>query len=163
MSSVARLPSEAEGQAWETEDDDTAEGDLGYGLGRRPGGIFEVPVSHLFKSRKRSDGKNSSPPLFSRNGDKRNGAIFQSSALVGQAPGALTLPLGSQPPGSREKLYFLSHWPLGLSLRLLPMPACLATPAECPVVPESGHAARAPGSGAQKGNQVPSHPQGHLL
>ena len=51
MSSVARLPSEAEGQAWETEDDDTAEGDLGYGLGRRPGGICEVPVSHLFKSR----------------------------------------------------------------------------------------------------------------
>ncbi|XP_006058996.2 coiled-coil domain-containing protein 125 isoform X1 [Bubalus bubalis] len=79
MSSVARLPSEAEGQAWETEDDDTAEGDLGYGLGRRPGGICEVPVSHLFKSRKRSDGKNSSPPLFTRNGDKRNGAVFQYS------------------------------------------------------------------------------------
>ncbi|MXQ81087.1 hypothetical protein E5288_WYG012870 [Bos mutus] len=79
MSRVARLPSEAEGQAWETEDDDTAEGDLGYGLGRRPGGICEVPVSHLFKSRKRSDGKNSSPPLFSRNGDKRNSAVFQYS------------------------------------------------------------------------------------
>ncbi|XP_068846745.1 coiled-coil domain-containing protein 125 isoform X2 [Capricornis sumatraensis] len=80
MSSVARLPSEAEGQAWETEDDDTAEGDLGYGLGRRPGGICEVQVSHLFKSRKRSDGKNPSPPFFSRNGDERNGAVFQYSS-----------------------------------------------------------------------------------
>ncbi|KAB0349695.1 hypothetical protein FD754_014552 [Muntiacus muntjak] len=79
MSRVARLPSEAEGQAWETEDDDMAEGDLGYGLGRRPGGICEVQVSHLFKSRKRSDGKNFSPPLFSRNGDERNGAVFQYS------------------------------------------------------------------------------------
>lgn len=79
MSSVARLPSGAEGQAWETEDDDTAEGDLGYGLGRRPGGICEVQVSHIFKSRKRSDGKNSSPPLFSRNGDERNRAVFQYS------------------------------------------------------------------------------------
>uniref|UniRef100_A0A8C6DNL6 Coiled-coil domain containing 125 n=1 Tax=Moschus moschiferus TaxID=68415 RepID=A0A8C6DNL6_MOSMO len=76
MSRVARLPSQAEGQAWETEDDDMAEGDLGYGLGRRPGGICEVQVSHLFKSRERSDGENFSPPLFLRNGDKRNGAIF---------------------------------------------------------------------------------------
>ncbi|KAM7231139.1 hypothetical protein CapIbe_017584 [Capra ibex] len=79
MSSAARLPSGAEGQAWETEDDDAAEGDLGYGLGRRPGGICEVQVSRVFKSRKRSDGKNSSPPLFSRNGDERNGAVFQYS------------------------------------------------------------------------------------
>ncbi|XP_040118603.1 coiled-coil domain-containing protein 125 isoform X2 [Oryx dammah] len=79
MSGGARLPSGAEGQAWETEDDDTAEGDLGYGLGRRPGGICEVQVSHFFKSRKRSDGKNPSPPLFSRNGDERNGAVFQYS------------------------------------------------------------------------------------
>ncbi|XP_060256315.1 coiled-coil domain-containing protein 125 isoform X2 [Ovis aries] len=79
MSRVTRLPSGAEGQAWETEDDDTAEGDLGYGLGRRPGGICEVQVSHIFKSRKRSDGKNSSPPLFSRNGDERNRAVFQYS------------------------------------------------------------------------------------
>ena len=79
MSSAARLPSGAEGQPWETEDDDAAEGDLGYGLGRRPGGICEVQVSRVFKSRKRSDGKNSSPPLFSRNGDERNGAVFQYS------------------------------------------------------------------------------------
>ncbi|XP_057597771.1 coiled-coil domain-containing protein 125 [Hippopotamus amphibius kiboko] len=79
MSRVARPPSEAEGQAWETEDDDMAEGDLGYGLGRRPGGIYEVQVSHLFTSRKRSDGKSFSPPPFSRKGEERDGAVFQYS------------------------------------------------------------------------------------
>ncbi|XP_072814664.1 coiled-coil domain-containing protein 125 isoform X2 [Vicugna pacos] len=79
MSRVARPPSEAEGPAWETEDEDTAEGDLGYGLGRRPGGIYEAQVSHLFTSRKSSDGKNFSPPPFSRNKEERNGATFQYS------------------------------------------------------------------------------------
>ncbi|XP_032329495.1 coiled-coil domain-containing protein 125 isoform X1 [Camelus ferus] len=79
MSKVARPPSEAEGPAWETEDEDTAEGDLGYGLGRRPGGIYEAQVSHLFTSRKRSDGKNFSPPPFSRNKEERNRATFQYS------------------------------------------------------------------------------------
>ncbi|MBV95045.1 coiled-coil domain-containing protein, partial [Eschrichtius robustus] len=56
-----------------------AEGDLGYGLRRRPGGIYEVQVSHLFTSRKRSDGKTFSPPPFSRNGEERNSAVFQYS------------------------------------------------------------------------------------
>ncbi|XP_067586992.1 coiled-coil domain-containing protein 125 isoform X6 [Pseudorca crassidens] len=79
MSREARPPSEAEGQAWEAEDDDMAEGDLGYGLRRRPGGIYEVQVSHLFTSRKRSDGKAFSPPPFSRNGEERNSAVFQYS------------------------------------------------------------------------------------
>ncbi|KAB1281731.1 Coiled-coil domain-containing protein 125 [Camelus dromedarius] len=79
MSKVARPPSEAEGPAWETEDEDTAEGDLGYGFGRRPGGIYEAQVSHLFTSRKRSDGKNFSPPPFSRNKEERNRATFQYS------------------------------------------------------------------------------------
>ncbi|XP_065731218.1 coiled-coil domain-containing protein 125 isoform X2 [Phocoena phocoena] len=79
MSREARPQSEAEGQAWEAEDDDMAEGDLGYGLRRRPGGIYEVQVSHLFTSRKRSDGKACSPPPFSRNGEERNSAVFQYS------------------------------------------------------------------------------------
>ncbi|XP_019785477.1 coiled-coil domain-containing protein 125 isoform X5 [Tursiops truncatus] len=79
MSMEARPPSEAEGQAWEAEDDDMAEGDLGYGLRRRPGGIYEVQVSHVFTSRKRSDGKAFSPPPFSRNGEERNSAVFQYS------------------------------------------------------------------------------------
>uniref|UniRef100_A0A8D0P1N9 Coiled-coil domain containing 125 n=2 Tax=Sus scrofa TaxID=9823 RepID=A0A8D0P1N9_PIG len=79
MSRVVRLPSEAEEQSWETEDDDMAEGDLGYGLGRRPGGIYEVHVSHLFTSRKKSAGKSFSPLPFSRNEEERNGAIFQYS------------------------------------------------------------------------------------
>ena len=74
-----RPPSEAEVQTWETEDDDMAEGDLGYGLRRRPGGIYEVQVSHLSTSRKRSDGKNFSPPPFPGKGEERSGAIFQYS------------------------------------------------------------------------------------
>ncbi|XP_045855187.1 coiled-coil domain-containing protein 125 isoform X1 [Meles meles] len=79
MSRVVRPPSEAEVWTWETEDDDMAEGDLGYGLGRRPGSIYEVQVSHLSTSRKRSDGKNFSPPPFPRKGEERSGAIFQHS------------------------------------------------------------------------------------
>uniref|UniRef100_G1L915 Coiled-coil domain containing 125 n=2 Tax=Ailuropoda melanoleuca TaxID=9646 RepID=G1L915_AILME len=79
MSRVVRPPSEAEVQTWETEDDDMAEGDLGYGLGRRPGGIYEVQVSHLSTSRKRSDGKNFSPPPFPGKGEERSAAICQYS------------------------------------------------------------------------------------
>ncbi|XP_059947713.1 coiled-coil domain-containing protein 125 [Mesoplodon densirostris] len=79
MSRAARPQSEAAGRAWEAEDDDMAEGDLGYGLRRRPGGIGEAQVSHLFTSRKRSDGKAFSPPPFSRNGEERNSAVFQYS------------------------------------------------------------------------------------
>uniref|UniRef100_A0A9L0T7R0 Coiled-coil domain containing 125 n=1 Tax=Equus caballus TaxID=9796 RepID=A0A9L0T7R0_HORSE len=77
MSSVVRPPREAEVQTWETEEDDMAEGDLGYGLGRRPGGIYEVQVSRLFTSRKRSDGKDFSPPPFARNEEEKCGALFQ--------------------------------------------------------------------------------------
>ncbi|XP_023381917.1 coiled-coil domain-containing protein 125 [Pteropus vampyrus] len=79
MSRVVRPPSEAEAQTWDSEDDDMAEGDLGYGLGRRPGGIYEVQVSHLFTSRKRSDDRNFSPPPFPGKGEERSGAIFQYS------------------------------------------------------------------------------------
>lgn len=71
--------SEAEVQIWEAEDDDMAEGDLGYGLGRRPGGIYEVQISHLFPSRKRSDERNFCPPSFPRKGEERSGTVFQHS------------------------------------------------------------------------------------
>ncbi|XP_054543907.1 coiled-coil domain-containing protein 125 isoform X2 [Talpa occidentalis] len=77
MSRALRTPSEAEVQAWGPGDDDMAEGDLGYGLGRRPGGVYEVQVSHLLKSRRRSDGKNFSPPPLPREEEGRNDAIFQ--------------------------------------------------------------------------------------
>ncbi|XP_058165685.1 coiled-coil domain-containing protein 125 isoform X2 [Dasypus novemcinctus] len=79
MSKVVRSLSESEVQLWGTEDGDMTEGDLGYGLGRRPGGIYEVEVSHLFTSRKRSDGKNFSPPPFSRQGEESSGGVFQYS------------------------------------------------------------------------------------
>ncbi|XP_011944818.1 PREDICTED: coiled-coil domain-containing protein 125 [Cercocebus atys] len=75
MSKVARSSSESDVQLWETEEDDMTEGDLGYGLGRKPGGICEVEVSH--RSRKRSDGKNFSPPPFPRKGEERSEASFQ--------------------------------------------------------------------------------------
>ncbi|XP_076973529.1 coiled-coil domain-containing protein 125 isoform X2 [Tamandua tetradactyla] len=74
-----RSSSNSEVQIWETEDDDMTEGDLGYGLGRRPGGIYEVEVSHLFTSRKKSEGKNFSPPPFPRQGEESSGGIFQYS------------------------------------------------------------------------------------
>ncbi|XP_030654436.1 coiled-coil domain-containing protein 125 isoform X2 [Nomascus leucogenys] len=77
MSKVARSSSESDVQLWETEEDDMTEGDLGYGLGRKPGGIYEVEVSH--RSRKRSDGKNFSPPPFPRKGEERSEASFQYS------------------------------------------------------------------------------------
>ncbi|XP_023606851.1 coiled-coil domain-containing protein 125 isoform X4 [Myotis lucifugus] len=79
MSRALRPPSEAGAQTWEAEDDDMAEGDLGYGLGRRPGGIYEVPVSHLVTSRRRSDETNCSPPPFPRKGEERSGAVCQRS------------------------------------------------------------------------------------
>ncbi|XP_065402424.1 coiled-coil domain-containing protein 125 isoform X3 [Macaca fascicularis] len=77
MSKVARSSSESDVQLWETEEDDMTEGDLGYGLGRKPGGIYEVEVSH--RSRKRSDGRNFSPPPFPRKGEERSEASFQYS------------------------------------------------------------------------------------
>ncbi|PNJ60928.1 CCDC125 isoform 8 [Pongo abelii] len=77
MSKVARSSSESDVQLWETEEDDMTEGDLGYGLGRKPGGIYEIEFSH--RSRKRSDGKNFSPPPFPRKGEERSEASFQYS------------------------------------------------------------------------------------
>ncbi|XP_004678515.1 PREDICTED: coiled-coil domain-containing protein 125 [Condylura cristata] len=77
MSRAVRTASEAEAQSWGAEDDDMADGDLGYGLGRRPGGIYEVQVSHLLKSRRRSDGKNFSPPPLPGKEEGRSDAIFQ--------------------------------------------------------------------------------------
>ncbi|XP_052015665.1 coiled-coil domain-containing protein 125 isoform X2 [Apodemus sylvaticus] len=79
MSRVSRSSSEAE-DIWETEDDMT-KGDLGYGLGRKPGGIYEVPRS--ITSKKRSDGKNPSPPSLQRKGEERSETIFQCSRNKG--------------------------------------------------------------------------------
>ncbi|XP_006871029.1 PREDICTED: coiled-coil domain-containing protein 125 [Chrysochloris asiatica] len=79
MSKVVRSSSESDVQIWETEDGDMTEGDLGYGLRRRPGGIYEVEVSHLFPSRKKPDGNNLSPPSFPRKGEESSGTIFQHS------------------------------------------------------------------------------------
>ncbi|XP_012519951.1 PREDICTED: coiled-coil domain-containing protein 125 [Propithecus coquereli] len=79
MSKVVRSSSESEVQLWETEEDDMTEGDLGYGLGRRPGGIYEVEISQLLTSRKRSDGKNFSAPPLPRKEEERSGGIFQYS------------------------------------------------------------------------------------
>ncbi|KAM6225320.1 coiled-coil domain-containing protein 125 [Rhynchocyon petersi] len=79
MNNVARSSSASEVQIWESEDDDMTAGDLGYGLRRRPGGFYEAEVSHSFTSRRRSDGKNSSPPPFPKKEEESNGAVFQFS------------------------------------------------------------------------------------
>uniref|UniRef100_A0A8C9A697 Coiled-coil domain containing 125 n=1 Tax=Prolemur simus TaxID=1328070 RepID=A0A8C9A697_PROSS len=97
MSKVVRSSSESEVQLWETEEDDMTEGDLGYGLGRRPGGIYEVEVSQLFTSRKRSNGKNFSPPPFPRMEEERSGGIFQYSKHKSLQD--------TYPPGSRISSY----------------------------------------------------------
>ncbi|XP_075832298.1 coiled-coil domain-containing protein 125 isoform X2 [Microtus pennsylvanicus] len=80
MSKVTRSPSETE-DIWETEEDDMTEGDLGYGLGGRPGGIYEVSCS--IASKKRSDGRNLSPPPFPRKGEERSETSFQYSGTEG--------------------------------------------------------------------------------
>lgn len=80
MSKVMRSPSETE-DIWETEEDDMTEGDLGYGLGGRPSGIYEVSCS--ITSKKRSDGRNLSPPPFPRKGEERSETIFQYSSTEG--------------------------------------------------------------------------------
>uniref|UniRef100_A0A8C5KRF5 Coiled-coil domain containing 125 n=1 Tax=Jaculus jaculus TaxID=51337 RepID=A0A8C5KRF5_JACJA len=79
MSKAVRSSSESEVQTSGTEEDDLTEGDLGYGLGRRPGGIYHVDMSHSLTSRKRSDGTSYGPLPFSRKGEERNGTISQSS------------------------------------------------------------------------------------
>lgn len=76
-------PAGAQAQTWELEDDDMAEGDLGYGLGRRPGGVYEVQISPLFTSRKRPDERNFSPPPFPGKGEERSGAVSQYSRPKG--------------------------------------------------------------------------------
>ncbi|XP_051028432.1 LOW QUALITY PROTEIN: coiled-coil domain-containing protein 125 [Acomys russatus] len=80
MSKVSRSSSETE-DIWGTEEDDMTEGDLGYGLGRKPGGLYEVSCS--ITSKKRSDGKNLSPPPFPRKGEERSETIFQYSRNKG--------------------------------------------------------------------------------
>ncbi|XP_069887388.1 coiled-coil domain-containing protein 125 isoform X2 [Dipodomys merriami] len=77
MSKEVRSSSESEVQIWGTEEDDMTEGDLGYGLGRRPSGIYKVEGSHLSMSKKRSVGKHCSPPPFSSKGEEIGGALFQ--------------------------------------------------------------------------------------
>ncbi|XP_075397247.1 coiled-coil domain-containing protein 125 [Tenrec ecaudatus] len=78
MSRAIRSLSDSEAQAWGAEDDMT-DGDLGYGLGRRPGGIYEGDISCLLTSRRRWDGSNMSPPPCPRKGPESGGAISQFS------------------------------------------------------------------------------------
>ncbi|KAL1783520.1 coiled-coil domain-containing protein 125 isoform X1 [Sigmodon hispidus] len=74
------------------------EGDLGYGLGRRPGGIYEF--SCLITSKKRSDGKSLSSPPFPKNGEERSETIFQYSRNKGLRD---THPQGCRTSGYRRQ------------------------------------------------------------
>lgn len=80
MSGVTRSSSETE-DIWGAEEDDMTEGDLGYGLGRRPGGLYEVSCPTT--SKKRSEGKNLSPPPLPKHGEERGETGFQDSRNKG--------------------------------------------------------------------------------
>ncbi|KAM4875497.1 LOW QUALITY PROTEIN: coiled-coil domain-containing protein 125 [Thomomys bottae] len=79
MNKEVKSSSESEVQIWGMEEDDMTEGDLGYGLGRRPSGLYDAEGSHLPMARKRSIGKHCSPPPFPSKGEERGGALFQYS------------------------------------------------------------------------------------
>lgn len=97
MSKVTRSPSETENN-WKTEEDDMTEGDLGYGLGRRPGGIYEISCS--ITSKKRSDGRNLSPSPFPRKGEERSETIFRYFGTEGLRD---TCPQGRRASGYRRQ------------------------------------------------------------
>ncbi|KAL6043882.1 hypothetical protein STEG23_011838, partial [Scotinomys teguina] len=80
MRKATRSSSQTE-DIWETEEDDMTEGDLGYGLGKRLGVLYEVPCSTT--SKKRSEGKNLSPPLLHKKGEERSEPVFQYSRSQG--------------------------------------------------------------------------------
>ncbi|KAM5264384.1 coiled-coil domain-containing protein 125 [Ctenodactylus gundi] len=100
MSKVVRSLSDSEVQTWETEDDDMTDGDLGYGLGRRPGGLCGLEVSHVRTSRRRSDGERVSPhpcPGCGGEGSGATGWYFRQKSL--QSPHHR----GSGVPHSRQQ------------------------------------------------------------
>uniref|UniRef100_A0A452J400 Uncharacterized protein n=1 Tax=Gopherus agassizii TaxID=38772 RepID=A0A452J400_9SAUR len=83
MSEVFTLQSKQEDRDSEGEEDDMTCGDLGNGLGRRPGGVYEMEGLnvHTFRSRKGS-GKIFSPLLLKR-GEESDAAIFHYSKCNG--------------------------------------------------------------------------------
>ncbi|XP_007655753.2 coiled-coil domain-containing protein 125 isoform X1 [Ornithorhynchus anatinus] len=80
-STVATAPREVEEQNSGMEEDDMANGDLGDGLGRRPGGLYEMGSLSVcaFKSRKGSNGRDSRPPQISGLAEENDDAVFRSS------------------------------------------------------------------------------------
>nr|XP_032625475.1 coiled-coil domain-containing protein 125 isoform X1 [Chelonoidis abingdonii]XP_032625476.1 coiled-coil domain-containing protein 125 isoform X1 [Chelonoidis abingdonii] len=83
MSEVFTLQSKQAERDSEGEEDDMTCGDLGNGLGRRPGGVYEMEGLnvHTFRSRKGSD-KIFSPLLLKR-GEESDAAIFHYSKCNG--------------------------------------------------------------------------------
>ncbi|XP_048224503.1 coiled-coil domain-containing protein 125 isoform X2 [Perognathus longimembris pacificus] len=77
MSQEPRSAGESEAPIWGAEEDDMTQGDLGYGLGGRPGGIYQAEGSHLPTSRKRFSGKPRGPPPFPSQGEEGGGALCQ--------------------------------------------------------------------------------------
>uniref|UniRef100_A0A8C8RS70 Coiled-coil domain containing 125 n=1 Tax=Pelusios castaneus TaxID=367368 RepID=A0A8C8RS70_9SAUR len=83
MSEVFTLQNKQEEKDSEGEEDDMTYGDLGNGLGRRPGGVYEMEGLnvHTFRSRKGSD-KILSPFLLKK-GEESDTAIFHCSKCNG--------------------------------------------------------------------------------
>ncbi|XP_038621489.1 coiled-coil domain-containing protein 125 [Tachyglossus aculeatus] len=81
-STVATASSELEEPNSGMEEDDMVNGDLGDGLGRRPGGLYEMGSLSVraFKSRKGSNGRDSRPPQISRLVEENGDAVSRSSA-----------------------------------------------------------------------------------
>uniref|UniRef100_A0A8C3RSB1 Coiled-coil domain containing 125 n=1 Tax=Chelydra serpentina TaxID=8475 RepID=A0A8C3RSB1_CHESE len=83
MSEVFTLHSKQEEKDSEGEEDDMTCGDLGNGLGRRPGGVYEMEGLnvHTFRSRKGSD--KIFNPLLLKKGEESDAAIFHCSKCNG--------------------------------------------------------------------------------
>lgn len=80
MSTAARSSRETE-DVWGPEEDDMSDGDLGYGLGRRPGGMHDA--SRPITSKRTSAGKSLSPRPLPRKGEERSDTVFQYSRKKG--------------------------------------------------------------------------------
>ncbi|EMP36300.1 hypothetical protein UY3_06515 [Chelonia mydas] len=83
MSEAFTLQSKQEEKDLEGEEDDMTCGDLGNGLGRRPGGVYEMEGLnvHTFRSRKGSD--KIFNPLLLKKGEESDAAIFHCSKCNG--------------------------------------------------------------------------------
>ncbi|XP_058512280.1 coiled-coil domain-containing protein 125 isoform X2 [Ochotona princeps] len=100
MSKLGRALSESEVPAWDRDEDDMSAGDLGYGLGRRPGGIYEAAGSRFRTPGDRATERPCGIPPFARKGEERSGSIIQFPKQMSLSD---TLPPGPGNSGCRPR------------------------------------------------------------